>query len=224
MRNKIPWISNEEVISVFSTGVADIKMKEKLSVNDGLTSIVRLFEIADRCTKAEEGRLFMHNLPKALPPKPKSKDPKCKEAAALAAEPNHKQRCVDRSECDKVGRRRYCILHKKDTHNTDDCWVVWKFHEEKGVTKHRGSSRSYGKGGSRGDRRNDDRDEGCHRDGPSRADPELLPLPPPTNDHREENQGGYQEPRGFAACLLGGAQAPLSNRHFKQLSWEIAVA
>jgi hypothetical protein len=44
------------------------------------------------------------------------------------------------------------------------------------------------------------------------------------NDHREENQGGYQEPRGFTACLLGGAQAPLSNRHFKQLSREIAAA
>jgi hypothetical protein len=76
MRNKIPWISNEEVISAFSTGVADIKMKEKLSVNDDLTSVVRLFEIADRSTKAEEGRLFVHNLPEALPPKPKSKDPK----------------------------------------------------------------------------------------------------------------------------------------------------
>jgi hypothetical protein len=34
MRNKIPRISNEEVISVFSTGVADIKMKENLSMND----------------------------------------------------------------------------------------------------------------------------------------------------------------------------------------------
>jgi hypothetical protein len=34
MRNKIPRISNEEVISVFSTGVADIKMKEKLSRAD----------------------------------------------------------------------------------------------------------------------------------------------------------------------------------------------
>jgi hypothetical protein len=34
MRNKIPRISTEEVISAFSTGVADIKMKEKLSVND----------------------------------------------------------------------------------------------------------------------------------------------------------------------------------------------
>jgi hypothetical protein len=44
------------------------------------------------------------------------------------------------------------------------------------------------------------------------------------NDHREENQGGYQEPQSFAACVLGGAQAPLSNHHFKQLSREIAVA
>jgi hypothetical protein len=37
------------------------------SVNDELTSVVRLFEIADRCAKAEEGRLFVHNLPEALP-------------------------------------------------------------------------------------------------------------------------------------------------------------
>jgi hypothetical protein len=91
MRNKIPWISNEEVISAFSTGVADIKMKEKLSVNDELTSVVRLFEITDRCAKAEEERIFVHNLPEALPPKPKSKDPKHKEAAALAAQPDTSQ-------------------------------------------------------------------------------------------------------------------------------------
>jgi hypothetical protein len=70
IRNKIPRISNKEVISAFSMGVADIKMKEKLFVNDELTSVVRLFEIADRCTKAEEGRLFVHNLPEAPPPKP----------------------------------------------------------------------------------------------------------------------------------------------------------
>jgi hypothetical protein len=68
MRNKIPRISNEEVISAFSMGISDIKMREKLSVNDDLTSVVRHFEITDRCTKAEEGRLFVHNLPEALPP------------------------------------------------------------------------------------------------------------------------------------------------------------
>jgi hypothetical protein len=224
MRNKIARISNEEVISAFSMGITDIKMKEKLSVNDELTFVVSLFKIADRCAKAEEGRLFMHNLPEALPPKPKSKDPKRKEASALVAEPDHRQRHGDRSERDKGGHRHYCILHKKDTHNTDDCWVVRKFHEENGITKRRGSSRSYVKGGSRGDRRDDDRDKGRRRDGPSLADPEPLPLPPPTNDHREENEGGYQEPRGFAACLLGGAQAPLSNCHFKQLSREIVAA
>jgi hypothetical protein len=218
MRNKIPMISNEKVISAFSTGVSDIKMREKLSVNDELTFIVTLFEIADRCAKAEEGRLFMHILPEVLPPKPKSKDPKRKEAVVLAAEPEHKQHRGDRSKRDKGRRRRYCILHKKDTHNIDDCWIVKKFHEESGVTKRRESSRSHGKGGSQGDRRDDDRDEGHRRDGLSRADPEPLPLPPPANDHREENQGGYQEPRGFAAYLLGGAQDPLSNRHFKQLS------
>jgi hypothetical protein len=140
MRNKITRISNEEVISAFSTGVSDIKMGEKLSVNDELTSVVRLFEIADRCAKAEKGRLFVHNLPEALPPKPKSKDPKRKEAAVLAAEPDHKQRRGDRSKHDKGRRRRYCILHKKATHNTNYCWIVRKFHEENGVTKRRGSS------------------------------------------------------------------------------------
>jgi hypothetical protein len=194
MRNKIPRISNEEVISTFSTGVSDIKMREKLSMNDELTSIVRLFEIADRCAKAEEGTLFVHNLPEVLPPKPKSKDPKRKEAVVLTAEPEHKQRRGDRSERDKGQCHRYCILHKKDTHNTEDCWIVRKFHEENGVTKCRGSSRSHGKGGSRGDHRDDDRDEGRRRNGLSHADPELLLLPPPANDHHEVNQGGYQEP------------------------------
>jgi hypothetical protein len=48
MRNKIPRISNVEVISAFSTGITDIKMKEKLSMNDKLTSVVSLFEITDR--------------------------------------------------------------------------------------------------------------------------------------------------------------------------------
>jgi hypothetical protein len=102
-------------------------------VNDELTSIVRLFEIADRCAKAE-GRLFMHNLPEVLPPKLKSKDPKRKEATVLTAGPEHKQCHGDRSERDKGRRRRYYILHKKDTHNTDDCWIVRKFHEENGIT------------------------------------------------------------------------------------------
>jgi hypothetical protein len=65
------------------------------------------------------------------------------------------------------------MIHKKETHNTDDCWVVRKFHEENGVTKRRGSSHSYGKGGSRGNHRDDNRDKVaaalvCHVQIPSR--------------------------------------------------------
>jgi hypothetical protein len=89
MRNKIPQISNEDVISAFSVGVTDIKMMEKLSMNDELNSVVRLFKIADRCGKAEEGRLFMQNLSEA--PLPKSKP----------TEPEQKHRRGDRHERDK---------------------------------------------------------------------------------------------------------------------------
>jgi hypothetical protein len=105
MRNKIPRISNEEVISAFSAGVSDIKMKEKLSMNDELTFMVRLFEITDRCTKAEEGRLIVHTAAEAAPPKSKPKDPKRKEAYVLAVEPEQKHYHDDRSEHDKGGRR-----------------------------------------------------------------------------------------------------------------------
>jgi hypothetical protein len=72
---------------MFSTGVANVKMKEKLSMNDELTSVVRLFEIANRCAKDEEGRLFVHSVLEEAPQKSKSKDPKSKEAAVLTAEP-----------------------------------------------------------------------------------------------------------------------------------------
>jgi hypothetical protein len=201
MQNKIPQIPNEEVFFAFSTGFTDIKMKEKLSMNDELTSVVRLFEIADRCAKTEEGRLFVHNLREAPSPKSKSKDPKRKEAAVLAAEPEQKHRHGDRSEHDKGRRHRYCILHK--THNNDDCSVVRKFHEENGVTKRCRGNRSYGRGGSRGDHHNDDRDEGNRCDDPPRADAEPLPLPPPTNNHREENQGATKSYEASRPASLG---------------------
>jgi hypothetical protein len=78
------------------------------------------------------------------------------------------------------------------------------------VTKSHEGSRCFGRGGTRRENRYDDRDGRDRRDDPPCADAEALPLPPPVNEHCEENQGGYQEPRGYAACLLGGAQVSLS--------------
>jgi hypothetical protein len=59
--------------------------------------MVRLFEIADRCAKAEEGKVFVQNLPEAPLLKSKPKNSKHKEAAVLAAEPEQNHRRGDRS-------------------------------------------------------------------------------------------------------------------------------
>ena len=50
-----------------------------------------------------------------------------------------------------------------------------------------------------------------------KSTPVFLLLPPPRrNDdhHQDEGAGGFQEPRAIA-CILGGAQAPASQRIFK---------
>ena len=69
-------------------------MLEKLGIYaDSLTSVVLLFHLADKCAKAEEGRLFAHNCPELDDPdaakaKSKSKEPaKRKAPAVLATEP-----------------------------------------------------------------------------------------------------------------------------------------
>src|SRR5664279_1744907 len=99
VRNKIPRVTDAAIISGFSTGVTDIRMLEKLAINDELDSAVRLFDLADRYAKAEEGRLFAHNDPDAepvsTPSKSKNKDAKRKTHAVLAAEPEQKHKRVE---------------------------------------------------------------------------------------------------------------------------------
>jgi hypothetical protein len=92
VRNKIPRASEAAIISAFSNGVTDVRMCDKLDINDELDSVLELFDLADKCAKAEEGRLFVHNDPNAAPDaaKAKSKDAKCKGPAVLTAVPEQK--------------------------------------------------------------------------------------------------------------------------------------
>ena len=51
----------------------------------------------------------------------------------------------------------------------------------------------------------------------------LFRSPPPRRkeeDRQDDGAGGFQEVRAIA-CILGGAQAPASNRVFKQFSREV---
>src|SRR3954462_3369834 len=75
-RLKIPKVSEEAIISAFSNGVRDVKMKEELAMHEDLCTSVELFNLATKCARAEEGGLPPLGLPAADPQKkkPKAKD------------------------------------------------------------------------------------------------------------------------------------------------------
>ena len=127
--NRIPRITDAAVIGAFSAGVTDSKIHEKLGIYaHSLTSVVLLFHLPDKCTKAEEVRLFANNCSKPEDPdeaktKSKNKEPaKRKAPAVLAAEsePEHGQKLKHGGEEDNRKGGKYCTFHKLRTHNTED--------------------------------------------------------------------------------------------------------
>ena len=91
-RIKIPKVTDEAIISAFSDGVRDVKMKEVLAIHEELCMTLELFNIATKCARAEEGRLSLLELPAVDPEdkKTKAKDVKHKGAVVLASEPDTK--------------------------------------------------------------------------------------------------------------------------------------
>ena len=81
VRLKIPKVTDEAIISAFSDGVRDVKMKEELAIHEELCTALELFNLATKCARAEEGRLSLLELPAADPEekKIKAKDVKRKE-------------------------------------------------------------------------------------------------------------------------------------------------
>ena len=49
VRNKIPNATDAQVISAFQAGVTDVRMLEKLGIHDDITTVVKLFDLADKC-------------------------------------------------------------------------------------------------------------------------------------------------------------------------------
>ena len=156
----------------------------------------------------------------------------------LAAEPDTKR---GRDQHEPPKGSRYCAFHNMHNHNTNDYQELRAIRDGHFGRRPERNDRGYGRGGGRGGGRWDDhglrqewRDrpredrwqdqpcEGAWRDQPREDRPQgnagLPPLPPPPrrNDdhHQDEGAGGFQEPRAIA-CILGGAQAPASQRIFK---------
>ena len=68
VRNKISNLEGSHVINAFREGVTNKRMLKKLSIHDTLSSVATLFDLADKCAKAEEGLLFCKMNPDKHPP------------------------------------------------------------------------------------------------------------------------------------------------------------
>ena len=67
VRLKIPKVTDEAIISAFTDGVRDVKMKEELAIHEELCTSLELFNLATKCARAEEGRLSLLEFPQADP-------------------------------------------------------------------------------------------------------------------------------------------------------------
>ena len=85
--------------------------------------------MATRCSRAEEGRLSLLELPEADPgdKKAKAKDVKHKGPVVLAAEPDMKCGC-DHLESSR-GNRSFCVFHNVHNHNTNDHQELKTLHD-----------------------------------------------------------------------------------------------
>ena len=104
-------MTDKAIISAFSDGVRDVKMKEELAIHEELCTSLELFNLATKCARAKEGCLSLLELPAADPEekKAKAKDMKRKGAAVLAAELDTKHG-RDQPESSKSSRP-FCACH-----------------------------------------------------------------------------------------------------------------
>ena len=140
-------MTDEAIISAFSDGVRDVRMKEELAIHEELCTALELFNMATKCARAEEGRLSLLELPAANPEekKAKAKDVKRKGATVLAAEPDMK-RGRDQPESSKSSRP-FCTFHNVHSHNTNDCQELRAIRDGCFGRRPECSDRGYDRGG-----------------------------------------------------------------------------
>ena len=150
-------MTDAAIISVFSDGVRDVKMKEELAIHEELCTALELLNMVTKCARAEEGRLSLLELPAVdlEEKKAKAKDVKRKGVAVLVVEPDTK-RSRDHPESCKSSRP-FCAFHNVHNHNTNDCHELRAMRGRCFGLCPKSNDRGYGRGGGRGEGRWDDR-------------------------------------------------------------------
>jgi hypothetical protein len=135
VRGTIPRISDASIITAFRQGVRDEKMLEKLATHD-VETFIMLFALADKCTRAAEGRAW-HSAPQtgvaqmggsgvvAQDGKKKKKKNRGSErppsAAPIVAATTRGRN--ERNKCPRPqrGNSGSCPVHPNNRHSTAEC-------------------------------------------------------------------------------------------------------
>jgi hypothetical protein len=135
VRGTIPRISDASIITAFRQGVRDEKMLEKLATHD-VETVPTLFALADKCTRAAEGRAW-HSAPQtgaaqsggsgAVPrdgKKKKKKDrdhQKPRSTALVVATATGGRGDRNKRPRQQRGNNGSCPVHPNGRHSAADC-------------------------------------------------------------------------------------------------------
>lgn len=115
----IPKITPEAIVAAYHMGVRDSRMRKKMSTRD-LNTTPELFALADKCGRAEEGRLLPVEAIDEDDDSTKKKICKCLPAKqALAAEPESKK--TKTCEAADLDGGPWCPIHNSPAHTLKDC-------------------------------------------------------------------------------------------------------
>jgi hypothetical protein len=142
VRGTIPRISDASIIIAFCQGVRDEKMLEKLATRD-VDNVTTLFALADKCTRAAEGRAW-HSAPQARITQTSGSDAdaqgdgkkkkrykgrgreKQKVAALVITVAAGGQGKRNKRSRPQEGNGSTCLVHPNSRHSAVDCWEIIK--------------------------------------------------------------------------------------------------
>ena len=234
VQHTIPHVSPDAIIAAFHANVRDPKMREKMNTRT-IRSTAELFQLGDKCARAEEGRWAPGDQLAGEDDPGKKTAPKRDQKRVLAAEPEPKK-----LKGDHAGGP-WCTIHNTAGHDLKDCRKVqflaaeqrkaWEAEEPRegggrggcfncGKPGHlardcphrSGGGRGRGRGGRGGGRGGRDGQERPPRGRDNDADKEPA---------EEEDAGGQYQEAVDVVCIHGGASSLSSHGEFKRLSRQV---
>ena len=225
-------LTQATVITTFHANVRQAKMREKLNTRK-VRTVAELFELADKCARAEEGRKIPGVDTADSGEKvgtssgaDKRKNRKRKTKAVLAVESSGKKTKANNKGKGKAAEADpgspYCKIHLTSDHDIQECWQV-EYLAKKQKKEYERRDREKKAKGEAGDSKKKDGKIKKQKERPARGRDKKEEDEADDDDEEEEEETAEFQKAEAVACVHGGASLYSSHRKFKKLSREVNV-